>query len=356
MPASYPGAIAAPRVVVNKTGAVYDVTKTKILYAEDVNNVNLEVVAIETALGVNLSKVAVLAGISGGQILKGGTAVTDILKLQGTAGNGTSASPAIQALVGNNGATVALTILNSGNVGIGIENPGGLLHVKRATFPVLLGERTSASTNTASGAFLTRHTTTEDMVDGFGASYSFAIQDNAGVSNTIATIQGVRNGADNSGALDFRTYSSGGPGSSKLWIGSDGKVGIGITTPQGNLFVHTNTDRNFFVRDYSAASAVQIGMFNDVGDTYGSLMIDGNFLSLNYATGGGVGIGVLSPTAFLHLPAGTASANKAPLKFTAGVLNSTPVVGCVEFTDDGTTGHLYVVVNQAGVPTRVQLA
>ena len=45
---------------------------------------------------------AFLAGRSGGQKLIGGTAATDILKLQGTSGNGDPASPAIQLLVGNN--------------------------------------------------------------------------------------------------------------------------------------------------------------------------------------------------------------------------------------------------------------
>ena len=69
-------------------------------------------------------------GLSGGQTAIGGTAITDILKLQGTTGNGTLTSAAIQALVGNNGATVAMTISNNGNVGIGTTAPGSILDVK----------------------------------------------------------------------------------------------------------------------------------------------------------------------------------------------------------------------------------
>lgn len=61
--------------------------------------------------------------------LIGGTGVTDILKLQGTTGNGTSTSPAIQLLTGNNGGTTALTVLNNGNVGIGTTTPGAKLQV-----------------------------------------------------------------------------------------------------------------------------------------------------------------------------------------------------------------------------------
>ena len=66
---------------------------------------------------------ALLNGRLNGQTLIGGTGIADILKLQGTAGDGTLTSPAIQALVGNNGATSALTILNNGNVGIGTTSP-----------------------------------------------------------------------------------------------------------------------------------------------------------------------------------------------------------------------------------------
>jgi len=51
MPASYPAAIAAPRTAVNKVGVSYDAAKTRILYAEDTNGSNLEIVAIETELG-----------------------------------------------------------------------------------------------------------------------------------------------------------------------------------------------------------------------------------------------------------------------------------------------------------------
>jgi hypothetical protein len=61
-----------------------------------------------------------LIGVSGGLTAVGGTQVTDILNLKGTTGNGTLTSPAVQIITGNNGATTALTVLNNGNVGIGI--------------------------------------------------------------------------------------------------------------------------------------------------------------------------------------------------------------------------------------------
>lgn len=48
-----------------------------------------------------------------------------------------------------------------------------------------------------------------------------------------------------------------------------------------------------------------------------------------------VGIGTASPTAILHLKAGTSAANTAPLKLTAGVNLTTPEAGAIEF--DGTS-------------------
>jgi len=67
---------------------------------------------------------------------------------------------------------------------------------------------------------------------------------------------------------------------------------------------------------------------------------------------GNVGIGTTSPTAALHLKAGVASANGAPLKFTAGTLLTALELGALEFTDDGTNGHLYITRNLTGVLTR----
>ena len=76
------------------------------------------------------------AGITGGQKAVGGSGVTDKLQLQGTSGNGTSTSPAIELLVGNAGATVAVTVLNNGNTGLGVASPVSVLDLKAGTASV----------------------------------------------------------------------------------------------------------------------------------------------------------------------------------------------------------------------------
>lgn len=62
------------------------------------------------------------SSITTGKVI-GGSATTANLSLQGTSGNGTLTSAGLKFLVGNNGATEAMTILNNGNVGIGTNNP-----------------------------------------------------------------------------------------------------------------------------------------------------------------------------------------------------------------------------------------
>lgn len=53
MPASYPDAVVSPRTIANRPGVTYDANDTKTLYAEDIDNINAEIVAIETELGLN---------------------------------------------------------------------------------------------------------------------------------------------------------------------------------------------------------------------------------------------------------------------------------------------------------------
>lgn len=55
--ADFPTSIYDPRVVENVNGVAYDVAKTKTLFAEDINLLADEVVAIEDALGANLDNI-----------------------------------------------------------------------------------------------------------------------------------------------------------------------------------------------------------------------------------------------------------------------------------------------------------
>ena len=73
----------------------------------------------------------------------------------------------------------------------------------------LEGVRTTEETGIGQSGVLAKALSSGDMMDGFGAGYAFAIQDNAAVENIIAAIYGIRNGADNTGALLWKTATGG---------------------------------------------------------------------------------------------------------------------------------------------------
>lgn len=511
----------------------------------------------------DLSGYTLLAGRSGGQTIIGGTGVTDVLKLQGTSENGTLTSPAIQALVGNNGATVAYTVLNNGNVGIGTTGPGAALDVygsakigKSVAVSALktldvagnlsFDQVTNPAAGEASGITLTENLGVGTLAAGtyyytFGfitaeGETSCAVFTNypsiivsANSSVTVGNVPtspdprvtgrrifrtnvggaahlaySIGTIANNTGSsfidtgftgdtgnlaynkpnttagvvyIDSSKYFSGSPvqtsfgfgalqnvtsgttnaafgssalaalttGSSNVGLGhsalnsvttGSSNIGINYASGQGNrtgsdnisiglnalrnnsLYSYSgniaiggsagytlaaNNNYNTFIGNYSGRSAqgnysvfmgymtgdqgsagVTVGEGNIVlGSSSGNVLGTGahnillgydvelaapntsnqlNIGNVIYATGlgtgstpsstGKVGIGITSPTAVLNLKAGTATASTAPLKFTAGVLNTTAELGAVEFVDDGTTGTLYITLNVGGTLTR----
>jgi hypothetical protein len=62
--------------------------------------------------------------------------------------------------------------------------------------------------------------------------------------------------------------------------------------------------------------------------------VGNNIFAHNTYLQGNLGIGTASPTAYLNIKAGTATAGTAPIKLTAGTVNATPETGAIEF--DGT--------------------
>jgi hypothetical protein len=128
----------------------------------------------------------------------------------------------------------------SGGVEIGTSTPNTkALYVTGdiSGGPVTL-ERTNVSTNAALGTvIINARTTGTAMADGFGAAFQFGIQNYGGTDNLIANIEGIRNGADNSGELEFATDLAGTPTVNQVIL-ANGLVGIGSTTPFAQLGVN----------------------------------------------------------------------------------------------------------------------
>jgi hypothetical protein len=86
----------------------------------------------------------------------------------------------------------------------------------------------------------------------------------------------------------------------------------------------------------AARTGLDIALTHGNGDAAGT-----NIMSLT--SNGNVGIGTLTPSASLHLRAGTTTAGSAPLKFTSGSVMTTPEAGAMEYNGSNlyfTTGSV----------------
>lgn len=161
----------------------------------------------------------------------------------------------LEFYTGTNGSyTEKMTILGSGNVGIGENIPAALLHITSPTTPKIRLDG-SGLQNAILGE-----------IDFFN-SYS-----PWGQTNVRASIKGIVNsGGGLSGELGFFTSASDVAPTERVRIDKDGNVGIGDTTPTGKLQVAGDEVRigNSGTVDYATAD----------GDLYveDTLEVDGSF-------------------------------------------------------------------------------
>jgi len=122
----------------------------------------------------------------------------------------------------------------------------------------------------------------------------------------------------------FKYRASSAPASCfALW---NGGVQVGINSVNGTAGNAISFTCPFKI---TGAGAIGIG---------GAMTLDNEVFTnariMILATTGYIGVGTLTPTAILHIKAGTATASTAPLKFTSGTLLSSPEAGAVEFLTD----------------------
>jgi hypothetical protein len=164
-------------------------------------------------------------------------------------------------------ATTKMTIMSSGNVGIGTTTPQGLLHVSD-------GEDVGTSWKSAYDKF---------AFTGQDFQFSIVDTDSGTWGAQIALKQVDKTVYENAWGITRQTNGDGtGDGSMRFTYGTN-------------------------VSTYINPAVV------------------------TFASGGNVGIGTTDPTAYLHLKAGTATASTAPLKFTSGTLLTAPEAGAMEF-------------------------
>ncbi len=132
--------------------------------------------------------------------------------------------------------------------------------------------------------------------------------------------------------------------SPRLIVQEDGNVGIGINTPTPyKLSVNGTTNlldtlnlngANAGIWTWTASAPSRMIMRS--ASAYGLALESNNTASsgIFIASSGNVGIGLLTVTAYIHIKAGTATANTAPLKFTTGTNLTTAEVGTHEYNNN----------------------
>jgi hypothetical protein len=199
-------------------------------------------------------------------------------------------------------------------------------------------------------------------------------------------VNGGQAGAVSLGSTDANSLTLMSNNTPRVTVDATGNVGIGTSSPGAKLQVtggNLNIDvdqaimsgSERLIEHSTSGNIIKIGSGGmtdgwtighpdssqlgnvSVGGGYGNLKFK---IALNGADRflidktGKVGIGTISPEATLHLKAGTATANTAPLKFTSGTLLTTPENGTLEY--DGTsfyytTGGARSTFGSGGGPT-----
>ena len=262
---------------------------------------------------------ALLVGRSAGQTLIGGTTTTADLTLQTTSGIGTTGAD-MHFLTGNAGATEAMTILNDGKVGIGTVAPAYELDVVGSiqTNATFRGDTWVSATNNSMNIQPTGDTddffsfkTPADRptIKREGGKYIYVESSNV---NDVGI--SFRKDADHSGTVNYYKDTN----------------EFGLTSKDPIVFKACE-DYDSYIKICAADNIPELTV---VGSSGFKINAGGtNSLLLN-DSGGNVGIGQATPTAYLHLKAGTATASTAPIKLTSGTLNTTPEAGTIEFLTD----------------------
>lgn len=247
---------------------------------------------------------------------------------------------------------------------------------------IFIGREAGAGTHAGNSLFFGNYAG-QNATSAGNSVFIGAYAGNASTNASQSVFVGLSAGSNSSSAAESTFLgNSSGTGSryaaKSLFVGQN--AGSGATNAARSIFIGWYAGQGDTVDNLAAAQhSICLGDFAGTGGFRNSIAIGTgvtnsaiNQLNIGrvlYAIGlntsetkastptatGSVGIGLTTPTARLHLPAGTATAGTAPLKLTTGTLLTSAELGAMEFVDNGTTGHLYITLNVAGVLTRLQI-
>ena len=220
-------------------------------------------------------------------LIIGGTTASSTLTLQSTSGVGTS--DAISFKVGNNGATTAMTINTSGQVGIGTTSPSTQLYVQSPSTNGLVINQVLRNPNGGSPV----------------AAIGFNVALTGEGDYTQAGIGLLRSVANGSGSLCFYNKGSGTASNfttadEKMRIDASGNVGIGTSSPATKLDVSGNirlSAGNPLIQFNNGGPQIYVTAANTLQFSINSGLSE----AMRIDSSGNVGIGTSSPSAKLDV-------------------------------------------------------
>jgi len=135
-----------------------------------------------------------------------------------------------------------MRIEGDGDIGLGTDAPQSDVHIQADDFLKIV--RDTALTTEERTSMRLKLNSTGSASDGFGPAFTFLMEDNSGTETQLGKISGIRDGADNEGAILFSTGTNG--NEDVMIMDSSGRVGIGTSSPESVLHTAVSDTTNTF--------------------------------------------------------------------------------------------------------------
>lgn len=292
---TFTGVVTTPDIT------VAGLTSTRVVFATTggalTNDANLTFGSGNLNVGTSVTTPSVI----------GGSAVGSQLIHKSTTGNGTAGVAGHVFTGGNNGATTIMSLFNNANVQFG----AGYIGINTAA----VSNQPITSSYSFGGTLMSRFINTSSSTIAVSSVY---LQNNVGLSCSL-------------NKLGFGYATAGLLTANLNWLSGN----------QGNtLYSNSLTGTSHIWTIAGTAGSNEVFRALEAG----------------VAISGGAGTKITAATAYLHLAAGEAGANKAPFKFTTGTNNTIAEVGTMEYNNtfhltnsDATRRHVVLATNTTKV-------